>query len=133
MREDYRLFSCLLCHLLVSICSHCDRGQVYCSAQCSSSARSRSQREAGRRYQGTERGRRLHAARQARYLIRRESKMTHQGSPAAAASPRLSEPVREAAVAARGWVVEPGRVLCSVCGHPCRPFGRWIFLRRRRR
>jgi len=47
--------------------------------------------------------------------------MTHQGSPAAPASPRLSAPVPEAAPAVRGWVVEPDRVLCSVCGSPCRP------------
>jgi hypothetical protein len=128
MRPDYRLFSCLLCRLLVAVCSHCDRGQVYCSAKCSSSARSRSVREAGRRYQATERGRRLHAARQARYLIRREAKMTHQASPAVAVGSTLAEPVLAAAAAARGWVVEPARVLCSVCGSPCRPFGRWNFL-----
>lgn len=133
MRPDYRLFSCPLCHALVAICSPCDRGQVYCGTGCSTTARSRSQCESGQRYQATERGRRLHAARQARYLIRREAKMTHQGSPVVPVSSTLSAPALEAPFRPRGWVTGPEWVLCSVCGSACRPFGRRSFLRRRRR
>jgi hypothetical protein len=133
MRPDYRLFSCPRCHTLVAICSHCDRGQVYCDRSCSAAARSQGQRESGQRYQATERGRRLHAARQARYLIRRQAKMTHQGTPAVPASCKLSASALAKPRGPRGWVMGPEWVLCSVCGSRCRPYGRWTFLRRRRR
>jgi hypothetical protein len=135
MRLDYRLLRCSLCATMVPICSHCDRGQSYCGRDCSDQARRQSLREAGRRYQATDRGRRQHSARQARYLMRREAaEMTHQGTPAVMAACTLAAPaVDEGAEAPRGWVAGPDRVQCAVCGSWCRPFGRWNFLRRRRR
>jgi len=42
----------------------------YCGAECASAARRGSLRRAARAYQRTERGRRLHADRQARYRAR---------------------------------------------------------------
>jgi hypothetical protein len=133
MREDYRLFACGGCQQLVAVCSHCDRGQVYCGSRCSAQARCRSLRGAGRRYQATDRGRRRHAARQARYLARRDAKMTHQATPAVVALRTLAPAAGELARELRGWVVGLDEVLCGFCGVPCRPYGRWSFLRRRRR
>ena len=46
-----RLFLCARCRSAVTICSHCDRGQRYCSADCSRLARSCAQRAAAKRYQ----------------------------------------------------------------------------------
>lgn len=73
IREDFRFFFCKLCHQAVTICSHCDRGQGYCSEACSRRAHRKSMREAGRRYQQTPCGRRKHAARQSAYLLRKST------------------------------------------------------------
>lgn len=80
MREHARLFNCLRCHAQVIICSHCDRGNIYCSATCANSARVNSLRVSNQRYQKTPRGRLLHARRQQRYRTRLKTKVTEQGS-----------------------------------------------------
>ena len=79
MVESHRLFLCKACRRQVRICTLCDRGNVYCSKLCASSARSRTLRRAGKRYQQTHLGRRNHAARQKRYRLRQMQKVTHQG------------------------------------------------------
>src|SRR3990167_4409455 len=71
--EDYRLYNCLLCHQQVKICSHCDRGNVYCSL-CAHKARIQALRAAGRRYQNTYQGKLNHAKRQQRYRERQKNK-----------------------------------------------------------
>jgi hypothetical protein len=131
MQSSARLFNCARCRCQVVICSHCDRGNIYCGKRCSQSARSQSQREAGRRYQRTYRGRFAHAARQRRYRQRRRAKVTHQGSPPdvadetlpaesrASAQPTSEEPV---AVPAAG-------IRCHLCGRVCSRFLRQSFLR----
>jgi len=81
MQGSARLFNCARCRCQVVICSHCDRGNIYCGKRCSEAARRQSQREAGRRYQKTRRGGFAHAERQRRYRQRRRAKVTHQGSP----------------------------------------------------
>lgn len=58
-----RLFLCARCFVQVRLCSHCDRGQRYCTPACSSLARNTAQREAARRYQRSRGGRMAHAAR----------------------------------------------------------------------
>jgi len=65
-----RRFVCARCHVPVLVCSHCDRGQVYCAAGCSATARRQSQRDAGRRYQDSLPGRFHHAARTQRWRVR---------------------------------------------------------------
>ena len=75
-----RLFVCAACRVQVMICSHCDRGQIYCPGPCALRARRESLRAAGRRYQSTRRGRHAHAERTRHYRARR-NKVTHQGSP----------------------------------------------------
>lgn len=81
MEVSFRSFTCRRCQLDVTICSHCDHGNVYCNKGCADLARRDSGRRASRKYQGKEKGKRAHAARQQAYLMRREEKMTHQGSP----------------------------------------------------
>lgn len=94
MEELARLYNCLLCHQQVKICSHCDRGNVYCSP-CAPIARIQARRAAGHRYQNTPQGKLNHAKRQQKYRERQKNKnkiVTHQGSavPAISAS---SEPI----------------------------------------
>jgi DNA-binding MarR family transcriptional regulator len=62
-----RLFLCVRCQAQVLVCSHCDRGQIYCAQGCAQTARRDAQRAAGRRYQASRRGRVNHAARAGRY------------------------------------------------------------------
>lgn len=78
-----RLFLCAGCRRQVVVCSCCDRGQIYCAEDCAQQARRRSVKQAGRRYQASHRGRRMHAARMSRWRARQE-KVTHHGSPAPA-------------------------------------------------
>lgn len=83
-----RFFLCLRCRCQVVMCRRCDRGQVYCGSDCSGAARREKQREARRRYQATERGRRLHADCSRRYRLKNHS-VTDQGcSVLAKASPK---------------------------------------------
>jgi len=79
MENTARLYNCARCHRQVTICSHCDRGNIYCGKSCADRARSTSLRAAGKRYQRTRRGRFNHAERQRRYRSR-SKKVTHQGS-----------------------------------------------------
>ena len=93
--EPARRFLCARCRAPVLVCSHCDRGQIYCATGCAAAARQQSLREAGWRYQGSLRGRFRHAARTRRWRERqallavsvarsemaRPQSVTHQGSP----------------------------------------------------
>mgnify|MGYP007097586828 CR=1 FL=1 len=61
-----RRYHCAGCRTAVLICSHCDRGQRYCTTRCADEARRQSIRASGRRYQDSSRGRHTHAERQRR-------------------------------------------------------------------
>lgn len=117
-----RRYLCADCRTAVLICSHCDRGQRYCTTGCAGQARRRSVRAAGRRYQAGRRGRHAHAERQQRYRARMQ-KVTHQGSPPPAWADQLA--------------FEPSVPVKPVPGHCCRCHRRlpdWVrqdFLRRR--
>jgi len=112
------------------ICTHCDRGQRYCSPACRSEARRRQHRAANRRYQQSPEGRLDHRDRQQHYRERRcRPRVTDQSS-LSAISPapfgcgeKIPTPV---AVALRAWApgqletrTEP-RLRCSLCGRPGR-------------
>lgn len=93
--ELARRFLCARCRAPTLVCSHCDRGQIYCAAGCAAVARQQSQREAAPRYQDSLRGRFRHAARtqlwRQRHALRAVSaarseaataqSVTHQGCP----------------------------------------------------
>jgi hypothetical protein len=141
-----RFFLCALCRRQVLICSHCDRGQIYCVGDCRFDARRMRRREAGRRYQRSRSGRFNHAARSRRYRARQKI-VTHQGSPAPPPNdcvPKVSaadqeEPPPGAESAGLSSAPVPvtrtdatfGRC-CHWCGRGCSPFVRRDHLRRRR-
>lgn len=79
MKQSVRLFYCIRCRMPVTVCSDCDRGQIYCGQACASKARVHACREAEKRYQQTFKGRLKHAARQQRYRAKIK-KVTDQGS-----------------------------------------------------
>ena len=106
-----RRFICARCRAPALVCSHCDRGQVYCAAGCAAMARQQSQRDAGRRYQDSLPGRFHHAARTQRWRVRQAAlamstpmpaassiapstaqSVTHQGSPLGASGAVLAAP-----------------------------------------
>ena len=127
-----RFFLCAGCRAQTLVCSHCDRGQIYCSTECAQAARRHSVREAGRRYQVSRRGRHAHAER-ARHLRARRNKVTHQGSPSAVVDDLL--PVSLAVVTpvpgSSTPVEEFSRWRCCFCGVQCSEFIRSGFQRRR--
>ena len=104
--EPARRFLCARCRAPALVCSHCDRGQIYCAAGCAAVARLQSQREAGRRYQRSRPGRFVHAARTRRWRQRQAllavsaaraematpQSVTHQGSPLPASDAVLTVP-----------------------------------------
>ena len=65
-----RLFRCAGCSRLTIICNHCDRGNIYCSPECSQKTRRCKQRAANKRCQGSRAGRKKHAERSSRYRAR---------------------------------------------------------------
>ena len=69
------------CRALFFLCSHCDRGQRYCSLACRQQARLRQRRLANRRHQQSPEGRLDHRDRQRDYRQRRcRARVTDQGS-----------------------------------------------------
>ena len=120
-----RRFVCARCRAPVLVCSHCDRGQIYCAAGCAATARRQSQREAGQRYQHSLPGRFKHAARSRCWRERKAAlalssvssvsslspapsvapciaqSVTHQGSPTSASDALLilSSPIPAVATA----------------------------------
>ena len=69
------------CRAMFFLCTHCDRGQRYCSRACSRQARLRQHRSANRRYQQSPEGRLDHRDRQQQYRERRcRARVTDQGS-----------------------------------------------------
>ena len=131
-----RFYLCACCQDQVLICSCCDRGQIYCTRECAEESRRNAQREAGRRYQSSHRGRCNHAKRAHDYRAR-QKKVTHQGSlpqpsddliaESSALTPSTALPQRSPSCFPRE---SPWR--CHWCGRPCSPFVRNGFLRRRR-
>jgi hypothetical protein len=132
--DSGRLFLCAGCRSQAIICSCCDRGQIYCNHGCASRARQRTLRAAGRRYERSQRGRQMHAARMGRYRARREI-VTHHGSPPPPADdllpPDALTTTRDDASPADG--PRPSVPHCHWCGRGCLPLLRQGFLRRRRR
>lgn len=133
METTSRLFLCAGCRMQVHICSHCDRGQIYCANGCSQTARHQSLRAASHRYQQSRQGRLKHAERARRYR-RSQHKVTHQGSESTDRHGLLLANPTE--------VEEPadlnckptlsGLVRCHFCGGNCSAFVRYNFLGRGR-
>lgn len=118
-----RRFLCALCRSAVLICSHCDRGQRYCSAACSHQARSCAQRAAAKRYQDSRKGRHAHARRQGQWRARQQT-VTHQGSP--------PPPCADVLPSGDATALNPDasqRCKCQFCGRSVSAFVRQDFMR----
>ena len=160
MPHSARLFLCARCRDQVLLCSHCDRGQLYCGRACSFASRHERRRQSAQRYQSSRGGRLKHAARSAFWRTRRRSlrqasaagaidKVTHQGclrlgtdalllacdipsacAPAARAELAPDELAPETESATAG-AVSFVSLLCRRCAHPLLPHVRLGWLRRR--
>jgi hypothetical protein len=140
------------------ICSHCDRGNIYCAGECAAQARQEKQAKAQKSYQNTPEGRRLHALRQQAYRQHQLEKVTHQSSqplvpydvlttPRKAETtqdePPLSTPemalsteavLNEASdVTEAATLTEKPGLRCHFCGARCGDKRRWAFLYRQNR
>ncbi len=129
MCRSARLYNCVLCHCQVIICSHCDRGNNYCSGKCSAQSRQEKQRKACQRYQSSSRGRHLHALRQRHYRQRKKEKVTHQGSPGLVPYDLLIvEPKRVTTHQKSSFSTQTSTFYCHFCGCRCHELLRWAFL-----
>lgn len=144
MQESIRRFLCAGCRVEVYICTHCDRGQCYCTDGCARAARRRSQREANRRHQSSLGGRLRHAERARRYRSRRKNVTDHGSLPIAAhgeldmsAAEAKSRPSavqskpNDPAALTTADRSDAGSVRCSFCCRWCEPWIRHAPLRRR--
>lgn len=126
MESTARLYNCARCHHQVTICSYCDRGNIYCGKLCADQARKTSLNAASKRFQLTRRGCFLHAERQRRYRSRCK-KVTHQGFQQSPLNdpliPRSETPVSPA-------VTEDEGIACHFCRRMCSPFLRLDYLHR---
>jgi hypothetical protein len=156
MDRAARLFLCARCRDLVLLCSHCDRGQQYCSRACSSASRRERRRQTAQRYQSSRGGQLKHAARSASWRQRLRSlrragvgddinKVTHQGCPVApadasllacqtpspCAAPEASVDTSSAndMAAASAALVPRAVLVCRRCTHRLLPHVRQGFLR----
>jgi hypothetical protein len=155
MARSARLFLCARCRDQVLLCSHCDRGQLYCSRACSFARRHERRRETARRYQSSQAGRLKHAARSACWRKRQRSqrklgagadidKVTHQGCPQALADASLNacdtpsstcEATALTETAPEATLATPGALsfappVCRRCAHSLLPHVRLSVLRR---
>lgn len=87
--ETARQVRCPRCHTVFAICSHCDRGQVYCGVSCSAPARRDSLRRARRRHRQSPEGRLDHRDRERDRRRRRRLERARVGDhPSARPPPR---------------------------------------------
>ena len=129
MEPPPRRFLCARCRAPVLVCSHCDRGQRYCAADCAAITRKALQQEAAQRYQHSRPGRLKHAQRTRRWRERQATanqSVTHQGSPPPALPALLPSDAPAFVTAAPQ---ESGQ--CHFCPCCCGEFVRIDFLRRR--
>ena len=132
MCRSARLYNCVRCHCQVIICTHCDRGNIYCSGQCAQQARLEKQQNANSRYQSSAKGRSCHAARQQHYRQRQKQKVTYQGSVNLASYDLLlAKPKREKTVKkviTPSVLTDKSAHVCHFCGCRCMQQLRWVFI-----
>jgi hypothetical protein len=143
-----RLFVCVRCGCQVVVCRGCDRGQIYCDGDCSRQARRQTLHGAGRRWQRSSRGRRMHAARMGRYRAKLAKSsdgvggmpnegwpqkiVTHHGSPPPPVDDLLAGGATAMPRDDASPAEPPGRAMthCYWCGRCCLLPLRLGFLRR---
>lgn len=130
MEPTPRLYLCARCYQQIIICTHCDRGNIYCGFSCSIVARKSSLRQAGHRYQNSIKGRLRHALRQRRYMQRQrdfKNKMTHQGSRETTPDGLLPLVKIKAIKVDKRQINDP--IICCLCHTTVSPLLRSRFLR----
>lgn len=125
--KSARFVICAGCYHQFFICSYCDHGNIYCSQNCSSLARKKFQKNAGKRYQASLNGRHHHADRQRRYCARKNI-VTHHTSKQQSLHVSLS-------VKTNNQTVGPAKIIadkyyCYFCGELCLEFVRINFLQK---
>jgi hypothetical protein len=144
--ESWRLAGCPRCLRVFAICSHCDRGHVYCGPSCSEGARRDSLRRARRRHRRSPEGRLDHRDRGRERRQRRRLEARVGDHPSATPEPtvKLSAALDPSGISSEGTPAErvekvenpdaPGPVpvvpsspalwarRCRVCGR----LGRWF-------
>lgn len=126
IKKTARLFYCARCFQRVEICSHCDRGNIYCGSICSKQARTLNHRIANEKYQRSLKGRLKHAQRQQRYRERQKTakkKVTDHGSLDLSTNGLLSGRPNE------GLLQQADAPRCHFCEEPVSPLLRQGFLR----
>lgn len=123
MELSARLYNCVLCHIQVTICSACDRNNIYCGSTCSRAGRQKSCSMASQRYQKTRRGRAKNAERQRHYRQRQKNKVTHHSSPVFPLHAVLPRQAKE-----RISEILNGHYPCHFCGKSCSPYFRRGYL-----
>jgi len=122
MKNTARLYNCIRCHSQVMICSHCDRGNRYCTV-CAPIACLEAKRRASARYQNSLKGRMAHAARQKCYLTRVKNKVTHKGSNAIYFSVLIFLVKKNAGNTPSINRISNGKnIYCRYCDKLCSPF-----------
>ena len=120
------------CRILFFICSHCDRGQCYCSLVCRQGSRLEQRRVARRRHQDSPEGRLDHRDRQRAYRLRRaasarattKENVTDHGSQSGTTSVTMPTPCNQHPEPIRsGWLrrmwltaSDLGLIVCHFCG-----------------
>ena len=127
MEQSARMYNCVGCHRQITLCSACDRNNIYCGSTCAHAARVRSCHLACQRYQKSLRGRHKHAARQQQYRDRLRKKVTHHTSTVLPPRVVLPKQLNE-----RMLVAIKGYLHCHFCGKPCSLFLRRSYLRHSR-
>ena len=124
MHPSARFYLCARCRLQTFVCRACDRGQIYCAAECANAARAQFQREASQRYDRTRRARVLNADRQRRHRLRRRTQdnqnVTDQGSRRVPVrAPSNASLVKSSAEHLLSVVPRPGVIYCHRCACEC--------------
>ena len=123
MKKNARIFNCCRCRKLVALCSHCDRGNTYCSKTCATASRKESLQRSGKKYQQSRKGRLKHAERQNRYRIRQRQKVTQHGSPAMSLSGLLRQASKlRTSSLSNTSPLSSEELFCVDCGEACSPF-----------
>lgn len=129
MRFSARLFNCVYCKCQVTICTSCDRGNIYCKP-CAKLARAASQKAAAKRYQNSRKGKLNNAKRQQTYRHRQKQKVTHQGSSDLLSNVLLPIEPSVLTVAEKPTTLTIKQTAtCDFCGSCCSEFLRVNFLR----
>lgn len=129
MCRSARLYNCARCGCQVIICSHCDRGNIYCAGDCARLSRQEKVKATQKRYEQTQKAKIAKSKRQYNYRQRQKDKATDQGSRVLALYDlllielgKLKEKVQKCHFS------QAAHPCCHFCGSPCTDFLRLFFL-----